>query len=36
MLGTNPISYYRAKLPYVIVITVLTFAAFIAAGCGYL
>jgi Na+/H+ antiporter NhaC len=36
MLGINPISYYRAKLPYVIVITALTFAAFIAAGCGNL
>jgi Na+/H+ antiporter NhaC len=32
MLGINPISYYRAKLPYVIVITALSFFAFAAAG----
>jgi Na+/H+ antiporter NhaC len=32
MLGINPISYYQAKLPYVITITVLAFAAFAAAG----
>jgi Na+/H+ antiporter NhaC len=32
MLGINPMRYYRAKLPYVIFITILTFAAFGAAG----
>jgi CRP-like cAMP-binding protein/Na+/H+ antiporter NhaC len=32
MLGVNPMSYYRAKLPYVIAIAVLSFFAFIAAG----
>jgi Na+/H+ antiporter NhaC len=33
MLGINPIAYYRAKLPYVIVITILAFLAY--AGLGY-
>jgi Na+/H+ antiporter NhaC len=32
VLGINPTSYYRAKLPYVIVITALAFLAFAAAG----
>jgi Na+/H+ antiporter NhaC len=33
MLGINPIAYYRTKLPYVIVITALAFAAY--GGMGY-
>jgi Na+/H+ antiporter NhaC len=33
MLGINPIVYYRTKLPYVIVITILAFLAY--AGLGY-
>jgi Na+/H+ antiporter NhaC len=33
MLGINPIVYYRAKLPYVIAITALAFAAY--AGLGF-
>jgi Na+/H+ antiporter NhaC len=32
MLGINPVSYYRAKLPCVLCIAVLTFIAFGAAG----
>jgi Na+/H+ antiporter NhaC len=32
MLGINPIVYYRAKLPYVIVIIVLSFLAYAALG----
>lgn len=32
VLGINPTSYYRAKLPYVIFITVLAFLAYAAAG----
>jgi Na+/H+ antiporter NhaC len=32
MLGIDPMSYYRAKLPYVIVIALLTFCAYAAAG----
>ena len=32
MLGVNPRSYYRAKLPYFIVITALSLCAFVAAG----
>lgn len=32
VLGINPISYYRTKLPYAITLTILTFLAFIAAG----
>ncbi|MDR0600498.1 MAG: cyclic nucleotide-binding domain-containing protein [Treponema sp.] len=32
ILGVNPMSYYRAKLPYVITIAVLTFFAYGAAG----
>ena len=31
-LGINPASYYRAKLPYIVIITALTFCAYIAAG----
>jgi Na+/H+ antiporter NhaC len=33
MLGINPMTYYRAKLPYVVAITVLAFLAY--AGLGY-
>jgi Na+/H+ antiporter NhaC len=36
MLGINPITYYRAKLPYVIVITVLAFATYGAVGYYFL
>jgi Na+/H+ antiporter NhaC len=32
MLGVEPLSYYRAKLPYIIVIIVLTLCAYIAVG----
>ena len=32
MLGVNPMCYYRAKLPYMIAITALTFCAYTAAG----
>jgi hypothetical protein len=32
MLGINPMSYYQAKLPYVIFITVVAFIAYGAAG----
>ncbi|MDR1972410.1 MAG: cyclic nucleotide-binding domain-containing protein [Treponema sp.] len=32
MLGINPITYYRTKLPYVIVITILAFLAYGAIG----
>jgi Na+/H+ antiporter NhaC len=32
MLGVNPIAYYRAKLPYVILITLLAFLGYMAAG----
>ena len=32
MLGINPLSYYQAKLPYVISIAVIAFFAFAAAG----
>jgi Na+/H+ antiporter NhaC/CRP-like cAMP-binding protein len=32
MLGVNPISYYQAKLPYVIAVTVLTFLCYAVAG----
>ena len=32
MLGVNPMYYYRAKLPYVIIITVITACAYTAAG----
>ena len=32
MLGVNPMCYYRAKLPYVIIITVITAFAYTAAG----
>ena len=32
ILGINPINYYRTKLPYIIVITIITLAAFVAAG----
>jgi hypothetical protein len=33
MLGINPIAYYQAKLPYVIVIAVLSFLVY--CGMGY-
>jgi Na+/H+ antiporter NhaC/CRP-like cAMP-binding protein len=32
MLGINPIVYYRAKLPYAVIITVLAFLAYAALG----
>jgi Na+/H+ antiporter NhaC len=32
MLGVNPMAYYRVKLPYVVVLTVLAFLAYAAAG----
>jgi di/tricarboxylate transporter len=32
MLGINPIAYYRTKLPYVILITLLAFLGYMAAG----
>ncbi|GHV24750.1 hypothetical protein AGMMS4952_00950 [Spirochaetia bacterium] len=32
MLGINPIAYYRTKLPYVIMITLLAFLGYMAAG----
>jgi Na+/H+ antiporter NhaC len=32
MLGCNPMAYYRAKLPYVIVILILAFGGYAAAG----
>jgi hypothetical protein len=32
MLGINPMAYYRSKFPYVILITVLSFAGYAAAG----
>jgi hypothetical protein len=33
MLGINPIAYYRSKLPYILIVTALTFAAY--GGMGY-
>ena len=36
MLGVNPMSYYKAKTPYIIVIAILSLAAYTAAGyLGY-
>jgi Na+/H+ antiporter NhaC len=32
MLGVNPIAYYRTKMPYVILITLLAFLGYMAAG----
>jgi Na+/H+ antiporter NhaC len=32
MLGINPMAYYRSKFPYVILITVLSFAGYAVAG----
>ena len=32
MLGINPAAYYRAKLPYVLLITALAFTGYLAAG----